>query len=107
MSSRPEEIRQVVTGRSRSGQSEGLCVTCESVTNCCFQKSVTEPVLFCEEFHVSSARMQVAEMPGSVNLKKEATGVALYTGLCMNSESKNNCVYPQAGAGGWFCEEYA
>jgi hypothetical protein len=37
----------------------------------------------------------------------KAKKVTLYTGLCINCDHRESCVFLESGAGGWHCEEYA
>jgi hypothetical protein len=84
----------------------GLCVNCEYQESCAFRKTTNEPTLFCEEFTVSATPMNPLPSQEPV-MVSEAKKVAIYTGLCINCDHRETCVFIEAGAGGWHCEEYA
>ncbi|MFH1861542.1 MAG: hypothetical protein ABH878_01915 [bacterium] len=84
---------------------KGLCETCVHDHDCAFQKKPGGPVFFCEEFDSQGAILTAADQTGK-SAQPEARSIPLYTGLCINCDDAATCVFPQKGAGGWFCEEY-
>lgn len=89
-----------------TAQFGGLCVNCEHLESCAFRKNSNQPILFCEEFNVSATPMDSSPSQEPVKVSK-AKQVTLYTGLCINCDHRESCVFLEAGAGGWHCEEYA
>ena len=73
-----------------------LCVSCEYLESCSFKKSGNQPTLFCEEFHLSPTPVRVVKGPKTVISK--AKMVTLYTGLCINCDHRESCVFLDAGA---------
>lgn len=83
----------------------GLCATCDHLEGCAFRKNPDQPVLFCESFEACVSPLK--ETPQTQHTPRaEARSVSLYTGLCINCADAEVCVFPQKGAGGWYCEEY-
>ncbi len=82
----------------RQAPLQGLCTTCMHSEGCMYSKN--EPVVFCEEFEITSApSLRI------VTERKEHEPSALL-GLCSNCANSESCSFPRPETGVWHCEEY-
>ena len=82
---------------------KSICSTCNEMEKCFSNRSVTEPVFFCEEFN-NSVHAQNKSIKNDEESVKENTDNK--TGLCINCDNKENCTIRNDNAVIWHCEEY-
>lgn len=85
----------------------GLCLTCNHSPTCTFTRSLDSPVLYCEEFDISTSvnPQNTNPVEGQLlgQIRSNPKGLL---GLCSNCERLNTCALPKAEGGVWHCEEY-
>ena len=113
MSTLKEETKVKLNGSTVEMAQEGICKVCVHESDCTYKKSITRPVLQCEEFECfeNGSGKNVAGMisfsPKLHNSKDEVdSGTGKYKGLCENCDDREVCVYPKPEGGVWHCEEY-
>ena len=82
----------------------GICVNCDSKDDCAYRQDPDKPILFCEQYEVSTIPPQKISLIKQE--KQTETESNNFRGLCMNCESRSSCMFPKPEGGVWHCEEY-
>lgn len=93
-------------------KSRGLCTTCGNDPTCAFPRTLSRPVVHCEEFVTCEFRpakttgRKSPEITDQDEVASSARAAAREMGLCSNCESRETCTFPNARNAVWDCEEY-
>ena len=87
----------------------GICSTCVHQGTCLFAKASLQPVWFCDEFtdrNGEDPATHSCPAPVIEPAPVEHYGEAQSTGICVNCESRSECMHRRPGEPVWECEDY-
>lgn len=107
---RPQGVNAL--GREAAGATQayrqqlGICTTCSHLSRCLFVKAARQPIQFCEEFDDKSQSAQPGAQAQPVLRLVATDGQGVDPGLCVNCDSRLNCMHRQPGVPMYQCEDY-
>ena len=108
-----QETKKQVKSATEKKTREGICRICIHESYCAYRKSISGPVLQCEECEYSESA-PVKNITGVITFLPKLSdstvkvdgGAGKFKGLCVNCDDREVCVYPKPEGGIWHCEEY-
>lgn len=105
-----EDADQRLSARGRIANRDwypGLCTSCSNASDCTFPRSMTGPVIECDEFEgiVAVAPATRPADPEPTN-RFAVANREWYPGLCLTCEKREGCTFPKPEGGVFSCDEF-